>query len=452
MLLASVWYRLLVAACIIAALWTSVLWVAPTTPSTNPAQAPIRVAAQPAAMSGATQDVLRAVVRSGDAAPNGGRFDRFDVPGQPVLAPVNARGQVAFYATVLRSAGREGIFMAEAGRVRKIAGYGDAVPGGGTLAEFAHPLPALNGSGHVAFAAQIAGGRATEGIFLAGDAGLQVIALAGEDAPALPNGVLVGFDTPALNDNDELTFVATVRRGRDLLDVLYFWNGRRLQKVVAEGERLLRIGGTMDKIGTPALNNTGVIAFPAAILKGPSPGGIFVAGARDLRLLVSAGDRVLSGMILRFSEHVAIDEADGAAFGAYIGGDGSQHEAVLRMTPEGIKVIAVEGEAAPDGGRYAGFGPWPTMAPDGVVGFIAALNGAAGPMAAFAADGDAVRRVATMGVALPNGGRPARFALNAIAAVGLGGGLTFATTAQEEGERSAIYCHCPAATASSTDQ
>jgi hypothetical protein len=375
-------------------------------------------------------------------APTGGRFDRFDVPGQPLLAPVNARGQVAFYATVLRSAVREGMFMADAGRVRKIAGYGDTVPGGGALAEFAHPLPALNALGHVAFAAQIAGGHATEGVFVASDTGLQAIALAGEDAPALPNGVLVSFDAPALNDNDELSFVASVRRGRDLLDVLYFWNGRRLQKVVAESERLLRIGGTMDKIGSPALNNTGVIAFPAAILKGPSPGGIFVAGARDLRLLVAAGDQAPGGVILRFSEHVALDEGDGVAFGAYIGGNGVQREAVLKIEPEGIKVIAAEGGTTPEGGRYAGFGPWPTTSSNGVVGFIAALEGAAGPLAAFVANGDAVRRIAAMGETLPNGERIGRFGLNAVAAVGLNGRLTFATTTREEAERSAIYCHC----------
>ncbi len=130
--------------------------------------------------------------------------------------------------------------------------------------------------------------------------GPQAIALAGDDAPGVPTGVLVGFDGPALNDNDELAFVATVRRGRDVLDVLYFWNGRRLQRMVAAGDRLLRIGGTMSKIGEPALNNSGVIAFPAAILKGPVLGGIFVAGARDLRLLVGAGDRGPDGsMILR---------------------------------------------------------------------------------------------------------------------------------------------------------
>jgi hypothetical protein len=70
--------------------------------------------------------------------------------------------------------------------------------------------------------AHVAGGRATEGIFLAGADGPQAIALAGDDAPGVPLGVLVGFNAPALNDNDELAFVADVRRRRDVLDVLYF--------------------------------------------------------------------------------------------------------------------------------------------------------------------------------------------------------------------------------------
>ena len=281
MLLTAVWRRLLVAGAAVAVLWAAVLWVAPSTPSIDPAQPALRLSAPRKAAVASPSGALRAVVRSGMAAPGGGRFDRFEVPSQPVVAPVNARGQVAFYATVLHAPGREGIFLADAGQLRKVAAFGDSLPGGGRLAEFgAHPLPALNAAGHVAFEAQIAGGRATEGVFLAGPDGVQPIALAGDDAPGIAAGVMVSFDAPALNDNDELAFVAEVRRGRDTLDVLYFWNGRRLQRLVAEGELLLRIGGTMDKIGEPALNNAGVVAFPAAILKGPTPGGIFVGGAR----------------------------------------------------------------------------------------------------------------------------------------------------------------------------
>src|SRR5271165_1629984 len=445
MLLAAAWRRLLVAGVAVAALWAAVLWVAPSTPSTAPAQPSLRVAAQPKAAAVFETGALRAVVRSGLAAPGGGRFDRFDVTAQPIVAPVNARGQVAFYATVLHAPAREGIFLTEAGHVTKVAAFGDGLPGGGTLAEFgAHPLPALNSAGHVAFDAQIAGGRATDGIFLAGADGLQAIALAGDDAPGVAAGVLVGFDAPALNDNDELAFVAEVRRGRDTLDVLYFWNGQRLQRLVAEGDRLLRIGGTMDKIGEPALNNSGVIAFPAAIFKGPALGGIFVAGARDLRLLVGSGDRAPSGaMIQRFSERVAIDDEDGIAFGAYLGEDGVTREAVLRTGPEGLAEIAVEGAPAPGGGRYAGFGPWPTVGPSGVTAFVAALDGGPGPLAAFAGAAGDIRRVATMGETLPQGGSIGRFALNGVAVAGPGGALTFATVAQNEGERNAIYCRCP---------
>src|SRR5580698_1752840 len=101
MLLAAAWRRLLVAGVAVAGLWAAVLWVAPSTPSTAPAQPSLRVPAQPAAVPATEAGVLRAVVRSGLAAPGGGRFDRFDVTSQPIVAPVNASGQVAFYATVL---------------------------------------------------------------------------------------------------------------------------------------------------------------------------------------------------------------------------------------------------------------------------------------------------------------------------------------------------------------
>ena len=327
-----------------------------------------------------------------------------------------------------------------------MAAFGDSLPGGGTLAEIGtHPLPSLNNAGHVAFEAQVAGGRATEGVFLAGTDGLQAIALAGDEAPGVPAGVLIGFDAPALNDNDELAFVASVRAGRDLLDVLYYWNGRRLQRLVAERELLLRIGGTMDQIGDPALNNSGVVAFPAAILKGPALGGIFVAGARPLQLLVRSGEQTPRGaMILRFSERVAIDEAGEIAFGAHLGKDGATREAVLRTGTEGLSEIAVEGAPAPGGGRYAGFGPWPTAGPGGVTAFVAALDGGPGPLAAFAGARGDIRRIATSGERLPQGGTIGGFALNAVAAAGPDGALTFATVAQKEGERNAIYCRCPA--------
>jgi hypothetical protein len=445
MLLAAAWKRLLAAGMAVAVIWAAVLWVARSTPSTAPAQPSVSVAAQVTSTPSAQSGTVQRVIESGSPAPGGGYFDRFDVPSQPVVAPINSRCQVAFYATVLRAPAREGIFLAELGRVVKVAAFGDSLPGGGTLAEFAeHPLPLLNEAGHVAFGAGIAGGRATEGIFFVGDKGLLPVALTGDDAPGIPGAVITALNTPTLNDNDELAFVATVRRGRDTLDVLYFWNGRRLQRVIAEGERLLRVGGAIDKIGEPTLNNSGVIAFPAAILKGPVLGGIFVAGARDLRLLVAAGAQTPNGqMIQRFSEHVAIDDDDEIAFGAYLGQSGNTHEAVLRFTAEGLTEIAVEGGAAPGGGRYAGFGPWPTVGPGRITAFIAALDSAVGPLGVFSGTTGDLKRVAVVGENLSQDEVLGRFALNAVAAAGPAGAVTFATIGQERGGRTAIYRRCP---------
>jgi hypothetical protein len=444
MLLAAAWMRLLAAGAVVAVIWAAVLWVAPSTPSIGTAGPSVAVTAEQVSAPATETGAVRAVVVSGSPAPGGGYFDRFDVPSQPVVAPVNVRGQVAFYATILHGPARDGIFRAEAGRITKVAAFGDSLPGGGTLAELGpHPLPVMNAAGHVAFVGDIAGGRATEGMFLVGESGLQPIALAGDDAPGMAGAVLTAFNAPALNDNDELAFVATVRRGRDDLDVLYFWNGRRLQRVVAEGERLLRIGGTMDKIGEPALNNTGTIAFPATILKGPVLGGIFVAGARELRMLVGAGAPAPNGgMILRFSEHVGIDEDGEIAFSAYLSRDGKMSEAVLGIAAGAPIEIGVEGETAPGGGRYAGFGPWPTMGSGGATAFIAALDGASGPLGVFLGTADNVKRVALAGESLSQTEILGRFALNAVAAAGPSGSVTFATIARDKGERTAIYCRC----------
>ena len=110
-------------------------------------------------------------------------------------------------------------------------------------------------------------------------------------------------------------------------------------------------------------------------------------------------------MVLRFSERVAIDDEDGIAFGAYLGGDGGTREAVLRIGPEGLVEIAVEGAAAPGGGRYAGFGPWPTVGArrrDGVRRGARRRTWAARRLRR--GSGTTCSRVATMGETLPEGG------------------------------------------------
>jgi hypothetical protein len=433
-LLSSVGARLTVAAVAVLCLWGGVLWayLAPPPPSLSDLRAP------PVAPS------MRLVVATGQAAPTGGSFDRFDIASQPIVAPVNVRGHVAFYASVIRSKTAEGIFLATGQHFIKVAAVGDVVPGGGKLSEFAkHPIPALNDSDKVAFGAAVAGARATEGVFVASEGSLQVVALSGTDAPGIPTGTFLEFDSPAINNRDEVAFVATVRRGRETLQALYLYSNGKLRKLVAEGDPTPR-GGTFDKFGVPAINNKGVIAFPAVLDHAAVLGGIFVTGTRDLRLLLSVGELEPNGaMLVRFSERVAINDEDNIALGAHLRFSNDNKEAVLLVTPDGPTEIAAVGESAPGGGIFSAFGPWPSLGSDNTVVFMAGIEAGPGPLALYAAGSLGLRRIAMVGDLLANGKVLQSFALNPVASAASNGALTFATMAELGGVESSIYYFGP---------
>ena len=432
-LLASASSRLAVAGAAVLCLWLAVLWASLSDPP--------RKAAAPSASQ--VVHTLRLVVASGQAAPGGGSFDRFDVSSQPVVAPVNSRGQIAFYASVARAKAAEGIFLATVSGITKAAAVGDTVPGGGVLSEFArHPLPALNDTGKIAFGASVAGARTTEGIFLAAEGRLKVIALSGTDAPGVRNGAFVEFDAPVLNNRDEIAFVGTVRRGRETLQVLYLHSGGVLRKLVASGDVAPR-GGTFDRFGLPAINNKGVVAFPAIVEHGAVLGGIFAVGASELHLLVAAGEIGPGGqMLVRFSERAAIDDEDNVAFVAHLGASAAS-EALLVANANGLTQLAVTGEAAPGGGRFSAFGPWPNFGRNATIAFVAAVDDGPGPLGIYIGSPGAIRRVAMVGDHLANGDVLPALALNSVTSAGSNDSLTFATMTNPEEGRNGIYYYGP---------
>jgi hypothetical protein len=423
-----------IAALVVLALWAAVLWAA-LAPDVPPASE------QPAA---AQPKAMRLVVATGQPAPGGGAFERFDVAAQPVAAPVNAEGRVAFYASLVRTNAREGIFLSTGPRIVKAAALGDPVPGGGTLSEFAkHPLPALNDAGKVAFGAAIAGARASEGVFLADGGSLKAIALSGTDAPGIMSGTFAEFDLPALNNLDDVVFLASVRRGREVVPVLYLWSQGKLRKLVAAGD-LAPGGGTFAQFGVPAINNKGLVAFPATVERGKVLGGLFLAGTVSTRLLVGAGETAPNGaMLTRFSERIALSDTDTIAFGAHLG-TGTQAEGVFTANPvTGIAQIAIVGDAAPSGGRFAGFGPWPTIGANGTVAFMAALDEGPAPLGIYLTSESGLSRIAAIGDRLPDGRVLATFPLNPVAMTGANGGVTFATMGDGDAAPSGIYYFGP---------
>jgi hypothetical protein len=405
------------------------------------AVAAVAVCALGVGAAAAQTPALRAVAIVGDPAPGGGSFAGFTVESQPIFVPANGRGEVAFFATLLRGHGSEGIFVASRGGIRKVALEGDAVPRVGTLTGFGkHPIPALNESGDVAFAAAVSGGKAVEGIFLWSRGRVQPLVITGGPIPGIAGGTLAAIESPAMNDRGDVVFLATVRRGRESVEAIYARMGGKLRKIVAQGDPA-PAGGTFAGFGAPTLNNKGTIGFAAAVEGRGVPGGLFVVEGDALRMLVGAGDdSAAGGIFLKFAERFSLNDAGLAVFNAQLKGAPSSGGLFLvgRGAPRKLALI---GDAAPGGGFFSHFGLWPSVNDAGVVVFASSVDGGSHPIAVFLAKADGMNRVAGAGDALPGGGRLLSFGLYPLAAITPKGGVAFATavTATGEGTEGIFY-------------
>jgi len=380
--------------------------------------------------------VLQAIVAGGDASPADGSFDHFDVEGRVVAAPANRRGDVAFFASLRRSAAEEGVFLAAGGRIVKLAAAGDAVPGGERIAGFGeHPAAAINDAGAVAFAAQLTGGKATSGIFLAQNGKLTAVALSGAAAPDIAGGTLADFEPPWLNEAGEIAFLAALRRGRETGEAIYLWHQSQLTKVVASGDPAPG-GGQFSSFASPALNGKGELAFGAVIEQGPILGGVFAVSGRDRRVVLAAGSAAPGGGIFaRFAERIELNESGTIAFSAVLR-QGGPSAAVFLVENDTLRSVAAIGDPAPGGGSFAGFASWPGLSEAGAVAFIASVDGGAGGLAVFLAGASGVKRIASVGDALPGGGRIVGFPLYPALAMAANDAVTFTAAAERDGQRS----------------
>jgi hypothetical protein len=387
-------------------------------------------AARPAAETA----VIQRVAVTGQAAPGGGTFGRFSVESQPVVAPANSHGQVAFFATLLRARASEGFFLATGPRIEKVAAEGDAAPGGGTFSGFGrHPIPALNEPGEVAFAAAVSGGRTVEGIFLASRRAVRAVAVSGTPAPGVASGTLASLDAPALNDRGAVAFLATVRRGRESVEAIYRFAGGRLEKVVAQGDGA-PAGGAFAGFGAPALNSSGAVAFAAVVEGRAAPGGVFVIEGSRVRMLVGAGEESpIGGIFAKFSERVALNDAGTVAFTSVLKGATAPQAIFVVEDGRARRVVAV-GDRAGDRGVFSHLGLWPALSAGGAVGFTASIDGGAVEVAAFVSAPKGFTRVGALGDALPAGGTLSSFGLYPVLSLGASGGATFATAPTATGE------------------
>jgi len=379
-----------------------------------------------AAASGDEPSRLRRVAATGDAAPGGGVFDRFGAEAMPIVAPVNARGDVAFFATLGRAGTDEGFFLWSRGRVSVVAREGDRIPGVGRLSGFSkHPVPGLSDDGTIVFAAAVAGGRAVEGIFVARNGRVRPIALSGAPAPGIASGVLASLDAPTINARGDVAFLATVRRGRESIEVLLLSVHGQLQKVVAQGDAA-PAGGAFAAFGSPSLNRDGAVAFGAAVEGRAVPGGIFVASGGRIRMVLGAGDETpIGGIFAKFSERIGFSDQGTIAFHGHL--KAAPVAAGIFAVDNGRpRVVAQLGDPAPGGGRFSNFGLWPAVNATGAIGFAASVDDGPSPVIVVRTGREGLHRVVGVGDPLPGGARIASLTLLPVVSLGGTGAVSFA--------------------------
>jgi hypothetical protein len=379
-----------------------------------------------AAAAGSEPTRLQRVALTGDPAPGGGSFDRFGAESMPIVAPLNARGDVVFFATLARGGGDEGIFMASRGRITAVAREGDAVPGVGRLSGFGtHPAPSVNDDGTVAFVAAVSGGRAVDGLFTARSGRIRALALSGAAAPGVTSGALAALDAPTINAKGDVAFLATIRRGRESLEAVLRVAQGRLTKVVIRGDPA-PAGGTFAGFGPPAMNRDGTVAFAAAVEGKAVPGGIFGASGGTLRMVLGAGaETPIGGIFAKFSERLGISDQGAIAFHGLLKA-APVSAGIFVIEDDRPRIVARLGEAAPGGGTFSNFGLWPGMSASGAIGFAASVDDGPSPVIVVRTSREGLQRVVGVGDALPDGARIASLTLFPIVSLGPSGAVSFA--------------------------
>jgi hypothetical protein len=377
---------------------------------------------------------LRRVAATGDAAPGGGVFDRFGTESMPIVAPVNAREDVVFFATLGRGGPEEGFFLSARGRLTPVAREGDQVPGVGRLSGFGkHPAPDLSEDGTVVFTAAVAGGRAVEGIFAARGGRVRAVALSGAAVPGIPSAAVAALDAPAINAKGDVAFLASVRRGRESFEAVLLSRRGQLRKIVVQGEPA-PAGGTFAGFGPPSINREGAVAFGAAVEGKAVPGGIFVASGGSIRMVVGAGDETpIGGIFAKFSERIGLSDAGTIAFHALLK-SAPIASAIFALDNGRARAVARLGDPAPGGGRFSNFGLWPTIGATGSIGFAASVDDGPSPIIIVRTTADGLQRVVGVGDTLPDGSRIASLTRFPVVSVSRTGAVSFAVAPSPTGE------------------
>ena len=113
--------------------------------------------------------------------------------------------------------------------------------------------------------------------------------------------------------------------------------------------------------------------------------------------------------------------------------DAPSRGAIVVRDGDVTRVVAKLGDEAPGGGVYSNFGLSPALGRQGEVGFVAAVDGGAAPLAIYVATAAGTRRVAAVGDRLSSTDVIRSFGLYPAVSMSARGDVSFAVAPVSEG-------------------
>jgi hypothetical protein len=347
------------------------------------------------------------IAASGDAAPAGGNYLRFNT------LTVNARGQVVFDA-FLGGPSTSGVFVRDRKTTSAIAlggnpdpaagnfsfvtapsittqgdvifdtdtaifrsdgrstapimQNGDPAPGGGNL--ILSSTHAANSRGAVAYGAIVVGSLSTQGIFR--NDGTHTIAIARDNTVSPTGGTFVFFGSPVISHDGQVAFFAGMTGGSADFGI-YRGDGANTTTIFAANQTAPG-GAIFVDFSDPIMNKHGQVLATALLENGTSPLGLFLGDGMDTVAIALSGQPApKGGSYASFFGPLNLNDRGQAAYEVFLTG-GASRSGIFRRDGVTTTSIALQGtEAAGTTGTFNSFRDI-KMGKDGRVAFIATLT------------------------------------------------------------------------------
>jgi hypothetical protein len=275
--------------------------------------------------------------------------------------------------------------------------------------------------GETAFYATIRRSESEEGMFLAkADGQVARIAVAGDPVPDQAGQLIAGFGerpAPVMNDAGDVAFAATMAGGRGAVGV-FLASGGKLRTIVSSGMKapvILGGLGVFAEFEAVSLNSRGDLAFLAWVRHGrETVEAIYVArkvgAVHQLSKIAAEGEPAPGGGFFAGFGAPVVNDKGAVAFPTVVKLGPALGAIFIATADAPPRLFIGTGDPAPTGGIFARFSERIGFDDSGRVAFGAFVNAGSGPdIGIFIADGAERRAIAARGQAAPGGGVYASF-------------------------------------------